>query len=250
MKYSKTLDLIIASLDFASQGKIERAAAFLDKALRMKDVASVVEALDKMNGEARAAEQATAALEGRSSALAKALAAKAAAKKVKAKPAAKKPAGKGKPFGGKMAPPFKKKAKADLDPTEDFTETLDDMVVDADLSDGVDDLNLDDIAEDIEEMPEATADGAGDDVLVEDIDLDGEGTEDVLESTAADDEEKEDKDDGEDDAEDKEDEDEDEAEEEEAKPAEARASLRRTIGNISALSRLQKKPATAAPAKK
>lgn len=246
MKYTPTLDLIVATFQLAHDGKFEKAAACLDKVLKMKDVASVIESLDKMNAKAFADRQAatatTAAPATRSTALAKALEELAAAKK-------KKPAAKKVPFGGKKAAPFgKKKAKADLDTDETFDEVTEDMVVDADAvvapdaELNLDELNLDDISEDLEEMPVADVEG---DEVVDEIDLDGEGVQDGLTAdttVAAEDEDEGEDDEAEDEADDKEDEEEKKDDEGEGK-SEAKANLSRALANLTALDRLTKKPA-------
>jgi hypothetical protein len=169
-KYYRALDHVIVAMNSMGAGKPVLAAKHLQQAMQCKDFEQVIALLDEAN-DVKAPAKPT---------LAQALTIVAA----KAKP--KKKAGSKKPFGGKQAPPFKKKTKAntleisevDLDGEDGLTE--DDLLLDDDAVDtadvGVDDgsgdedldldsLSLDDDAEemadfdldDVMEMPEATS---------------------------------------------------------------------------------------------
>jgi hypothetical protein len=102
MKYSKSLDLVIAAMTYGRKGDMEKAALCFDKALTMKDLASTVDMLDRAQEKAHTV--LTASLSGsgpRKKTTAQLMIALAAKRKaVKAKP----------PFKG-AAPLFKKKAK-------------------------------------------------------------------------------------------------------------------------------------------
>lgn len=181
-KYYRALDHVIVAMNSMGAGKPVLAAKHLQQAMRCKDFEQVIALLDEAN-DVKAASQAKPTL-------AQALTIVAA----KAKPKKKAGSGSKKPFGGKQAPPFKKKAKAstlvisevDLDGDDDLTEDdllLDDdevaeatdVVVEDDGSDG-EDLDLDSLSldDDAEEMAEFDLD---------DSDLDGD--EDVLEMPEA-----------------------------------------------------------------
>lgn len=187
MKYSRSLDLILAALKSVSAGKPKIAGLALQKAMAQKDFKPTIAALELQQAAAfDVAREASPSL----SAMFETLAAKAKAKKkVKAK---------GKPFGGKQAPPFKKKVKAadeseddeDMEEDEegDDEETSDTTMTGTDPSDlepvlremtmaedlegdegfgnNDDDLTLEDL-EGIEEMPEASLEDEG----LEDLDL-------------------------------------------------------------------------------
>ncbi len=185
-KYYRALDHVIVAMNSMSAGKPVLAAKHLQQAMKCKDFEQVIAVLDEAN-DVKAAVPPKA-----KPTLAQALTIVAA----KAKP--KKKAGAKKPFGGKQAPPFKKKAKAgalvisevDLDSEDGLTE--DDLLMDddegevADSMDGTlvddtgdEDLDLDSLSldDDAEEMADFDLDGDGD--------LDLDGSEDVLEMPEA-----------------------------------------------------------------
>jgi hypothetical protein len=202
-KYYRALDHVIVAMNSMGAGKPVLAAKHLQQAMKCKDFEQVIAVLDEAN-DVKAAVQSKPTL-------AQALTIVAA----KAKP--KKKAGAKKPFGGKQAPPFKKKAKAntlvisevDLDGEDGLTEDdllldddevadVTDVVVEDDGSDG-EDLDLDSLSldDDVEEM----ADFDLDDTVLDESD-------DVMEMPEATSAEAEDSD------EDSEDDDESESEEE------------------------------------
>jgi hypothetical protein len=94
--YSRALDLMVLSATQAGKGQYEKAAVLMTKAVASTDFKKTIKAIEAMQGKA------FARVEGqtRSRTLAAALETAAKKKKVKAK---------GKPFGGKQAPPFTKK---------------------------------------------------------------------------------------------------------------------------------------------
>lgn len=179
-KYYRALDHVIVAMNSMVEGKPVLAAKHMQQAMKCKDFEQVLAVLDEAN-DVKASAKPT---------LAQALTIVAA----KAKP--KKKAGAKKPFGGKQAPPFKKKTKAgtleisevDLDDdgdglAEDDLLLNDDEVADAGdaaAEDAVDDADLDldslslddsdeemadldldddgmDDSDDVMEMPEATS---------------------------------------------------------------------------------------------
>ena len=163
-KYSRALDLVTTSIRLAQKGKMSEAARVFEAALKSKDVNQTLASLEK--------QQAVAFNEmKRANPTLASLFTEIAAGKKKKKSKAK-----AKPFGGKKAPPFKKKVKAsegdddeqesgidELDPVldemtaDDFSDDSVDVLDGDDL--GLEDLNdvLDDDDDGIEEMPEATA---------------------------------------------------------------------------------------------
>lgn len=207
MKYSRSLDLILAALKNVSAGNTKVAGLAFSKAMEQADFKPTLAALEKQQAAAfevvREANPSVASMF-------ETLAAKAKAKK-KAKVKAK-----GKPFGGKQAPPFKKKVKAadeseddeeedeSEDDEEDDEETSDTTMTGTDPTDlepvlremtlsedegdegfgnNDDDLTLEDLEslDGVEEMPEASLDDS------EDLDLEDDFTE-VSEDYSEDDE--------------------------------------------------------------
>jgi hypothetical protein len=161
MKYSRSLDLVLASLREAKAGKMETAAVCFEKALKQKDLDVMIATLE---GTQKKAFDELAKANPTVAAMFK----EVAAKRAKAKKATK---AKGKPFGGKQAPPFgKKKEKADAD--TDLAPVLDEMTSsDEDGEefpmDDVEDLTLDDLedldegeGDGVAEMPESGVDTA------------------------------------------------------------------------------------------
>lgn len=237
-KYSRALDLVTTSIRLAQKGKMSEAAKLFEAALKSKDLDVTLASLETQQVAAfKEAQKANPTLAS--------LFTEIAAKKKKAK-------AKAKPFGGKAAPPFKKKSKAKASEGEgedgeeesgiddELDPVLDEMTAD-DLSgeDGLevvdgDDLSLEDLdglLEDdgIEEMPEANVTA-------------GEGEDEGEEESADESEEK--KDDAE---EESSDDSEDEGEEESA-PVQT-AKVKTVASNLAALDRLRKSK-TQAGAKK
>jgi hypothetical protein len=222
-KYSRTLDLVTTSLRLAQKGKMHEAAKLFEAALKSKDLEPTLASLERQQVAAfNDMQKANPTLASLFTEIAK------SKKKSKAK---------AKPFGGKKAPPFKKKVKASEgeDEKDDEEESgveneldpvLDEMTADdlgVDVVDG-DDLSLEDLdglLEDdgVEEMPEATA---------------SEGEDDSEEESADDSEEKDDEEESSDDSEDENDEG-----EEESAPAQT-AKVKVVAGNLAALDRLRK----------
>lgn len=228
-KYSRALDLVTSSIRLAQKGQMEKAAKLFEAALKSKDLDATLATLESQQvaafNEVQKANPTLASL------FTEIAAKKAPKKKAKAK---------AKPFGGKAAPPFKKKVKAaegeddgeeesgiddELDPVLDEM-TADDLSGDDGLNvvDG-DDLSLEDLDEllddGVEEMPEANVTA-------------GEGEDEGEEESADDSEEK--KDDAEEESSD--DSEDDEAEEESA-PAQT-AKVKVVASNLAALDRLRK----------
>jgi hypothetical protein len=229
-KYSRALDLVTSSIRMAQKGKMPEAAKLFEAALKSKDLDATLATLETQQvaafNEVQKANPTLASLFTEIAA--------------KAKPK-KKSKAKAKPFGGKAAPPFKKKVKAaegedegeeesgiddELDPVLDEM-TADDLTGDDGLNvvDG-DDLSLEDLDElldtdGIEEMPEANVTA-------------GEGEDEGEEESADDSEEK--KDDAE---EESSDDSEDDEGEEESAPAQT-AKVKVVASNLAALDRLRK----------
>ena len=158
MKYTKTLDHVIAALVLAKT-KPQKAVAHFKAAVAASDAKTVVAALEAH--QKKAFKVAVASVKGpgtRNTDLARLLAV-----------AAKKPKKGATPAKGK------KKVKADLDGDDGFGSVLDGLTgQEADLDDGTDgDLTLDEIDQDVRELPEADVDGDLDGDLDLDVDLDG-----------------------------------------------------------------------------
>lgn len=236
-KYSRALDLVTTSIRLAQKGKMSEAAKFFEHALKAKDLEATMATLESQQVAAfEAVKKANPTL----ASLFTEIAAKkktAAKKKVKAKP-----------FGGKAAPPFKKKSKAKASEGEDDGE--EESGVDDELDPVLDEMTADDLSGD---------DGVnvvdGDDLSLEDLDglLDDDGVEEMPEATVAGDDEgegeEESSEDGEDDEEESSDEsDEEDEKEEESAPAQT-AKVKTVVANIAALDRLRKSK-TQAGAKK
>lgn len=276
MKYSITLDLLLASLSAASKGKHKTAAKMFDAALHAKDSKATIAALDKAQGEALATlkkEKATAAkapvkstkkpetaTERMSSFLEEIAKKREEAKKAKKKPVSAK---------------GKKKVKAGSD-QEEFDSTIDEMT-EASAGDELDPaLDLqnpgadDDPAEPGDAIdrsgpavsgPEKAdvdpSNGMGESDLDTDLDdaMDLDDLADLSEEDflAAENEDDEPMDDGEGDTSD-EDSDENPFAEEDATPTTAKAdktkAFTRTIGNLAALDRLSALTASLVDGKK
>ena len=239
MRYSKSLDLIIAALNFGQQGKMEKAAMCFDKALTMKDLGSTLATLDKAQANAHTALVASLSSKGKKTTaqLMAGLAAKRKAAKAK------------KPFPG-AAPLFKKKAKADFgkddadegededEGEESFDDVADDMtkasvkakarsVLAADDEED-EDLDLDNISDDAIEMPEASFEDIEDGFTdrmeetepgVPSVDGEGQPGEGFTETSESDAEEESD---------------------EEEEEASVQAKVKRVQANVQAMSRLTK----------
>jgi hypothetical protein len=222
---------------------MEKAAKLFEAALKSKDLASTLASIEKQQVAAfDEAQKANPTLASLFTEIAKG----------KTKKKAK--AGKGKPFGGKQAPPFKKKSKAKASEGEDGDDetesglddsldpVLDEMTADDLGDDGLDvvdgdDLSLDDLDDvlddGVEEMPEATA-GEGEDDSEEES---SDDSEDDKEEESSDESEEESSDDSD-----------DKEGEEESTPAQT-AKVKVVASNIAALDRLRKSK-TQAGAKK
>jgi hypothetical protein len=122
MRYSKSLDLLIAAVTFGRQGDTNKAAICFDKALAMKDLGPTIAALER--SQAKAHVELTASLTKKKKTTAQ-LMAELAAKRRKAQTAAGKL-----PFPG-AAPPFKKKSESEAadDEGDSFDDIADDMTV-------------------------------------------------------------------------------------------------------------------------
>jgi type IV secretory pathway VirB10-like protein len=224
MKYSRTLDFVLACLREAKAGKMENAAALFERALRQSDFDATVASLETKQV---AAFDELSEKKPSIKALFEALAAKKAKKKVKAKP-----------FGGKKAPPFKKKEKADLG-LDEIDPVLDEMTADEELDLEGDDLDLTDLegldGEGVDEMPEASPTEAAED---EDKDSEEESSEDDDKDSEEESSEGEDKDSEEESSDEGDDEKKDS--EEESTPAVTASKMKVLAGNLAALDRLAK----------
>jgi hypothetical protein len=193
MKYSKSLDLIIASLREAQAGKFDNAAVCFEKALKQADVKETIAALNAQNAKAFTE---AAAKSPTLSALFTKIGEKqeaAKAKKVSAVAAAK--------------PKAKKAEKAAEE--DDLNPVLDDMVAAEDDGESVDGTEFDDLSlDDLEDLE-------GDDLEMSASEDDEDEEDDKEESAEDEEDDKEDEDDKEEEEDDKEDE--DDKEEEEAK---------------------------------
>lgn len=126
MKYTRTLDLIVASVHYQIKGDFEKAAEALSQAASSKDVNRVLAALD--NASEKAYAQATASV--RKTATLADFLKEVASKKAKA--------------GSKKKPLKKKKAKASDDgDDQSFDEVVDDMTDEE--AEAPEDLSLDDM---------------------------------------------------------------------------------------------------------
>lgn len=237
-KYSRALDLVTTSIRLAQKGKMSEAAKCFEHALKAKDLEATMSSLETQQAAAfKEVQKANPTL----ATLFTEIAAKkktAAKKKVKAKP-----------FGGKAAPPFKKKSKAKASEGDDEGE--EESGIDDELDPVLDEMTADDLSGD---------DGVnvvdGDDLSLEDLDglLDDDGVEEMPEANVTagegDDEGEEEssEDDGEDDSEEESSDDEEDEKEEESAPAQT-AKVKTVASNLQALDRLRKSK-TLAGAKK
>jgi hypothetical protein len=163
-KHYLALDHVIVAMAAFKQGKPVLAAASMEKALKCKDYAETIAALDDAN-EVKAKPT-----------LAQALTIVAAKGSKKKKP----------PFGGKKAPPFKKKAKAGLEDGDDAGgEELmeDDLLGDEETAEGEGDMGEgEDLDLDALELDDTDEELGGED----DLDLESlDGNDDVLEMPEA-----------------------------------------------------------------
>lgn len=232
-KYSRALDLVTTSIRLAQKGQMEKAAKLFESALKSKDLDATLAALETQQVAAfEAAKKANPTLAS--------LFTEIAAKKKKSK-------AKAKPFGGKQAPPFKKKSKAKASEGEG-DDGEEESGVDDELDPVLDEMTADDLSDD----GLNTVDG--DDLSLEDLDdlLDDDGVEEMPEAnvTAGDDEDKEEEssEDDKDDEEESSDESDEEDKEEESAPAQT-AKVKVVASNLAALDRLRKSK-TQAGAKK
>jgi len=258
MKYSKSLDLVIAALTYGMRGNTAKAAAFFDKALTMKDLKSTIASLDKTQATAHKALVASFTAPKAKSKTTAELMRELAAKRKSRTQAAKLP------FPG-AAPPFKKKSESeslgedkDLSAGDDFDSIADRMTtsspttgngpakdarpVNGPFGGGMttasddadeDDFDLDTVDEDTVEMPEASAEdidvGFNDKMSEEDPDrpsVDGEGQPRDDFSETAEDDEKDEEDDP------------DEVEPDEDEDDVTTARLKRVQANLRSLSKL------------
>lgn len=190
MKHYRSIDLLITAAQQHAAGRFEKAASLFDRAVTSKDFTQALSYLERRQQAAYAQSQTKVvakptevkpvakkvAPETAGQRLAAFLIEVAAKKVAKTKKTAK---GKGLPFGGKMAPPFKKKAKASPD-AEIFEETMDSMSEEeAGLGDDLDGLTVQDVdgsdldtdMDGVEELPLAGADdGQGESDLDTDMD--------------------------------------------------------------------------------
>ena len=160
MKYSISLDLLLASVQLAHSGKLEKAAKLFDAAIRSKDLKQTVAALDVLQSRSLAAskkptetasnkpKKTETAAQRMANFLEEINASRAKAKTTSGKKATGKQTAAGglDNFKGKQAAPFKKEADTDTDEFEDtidnMTATTVDQILDSDLDlvdDGVDD---------------------------------------------------------------------------------------------------------------
>lgn len=174
-QYYRALDHMIVAMNSMREGKPVLAASHMQQAMRCQDFDQVLAVLDDANDVKTTAKAKPT--------LAQALTIVAA----KAKP--KKKAGSKKPFGGKQAPPFKKKTKAgtleisEVDLEEDDGLLEDDLLLeddevaagDAVSDDAVDDEDLDLDALSLDDSDEEMAD----------LDFDADESEDVMEMPEA-----------------------------------------------------------------
>lgn len=234
MKYSRTLDFVLAALSKAKEGKVEAAAVCFEKAMKQKDLNETVSALEDMQ---------VAAFEelSKQKPAIRTLFAQLLTKQTAKTDAAKAGAGKKEP---------KKAEKAGND--DDLPTVLDDMTAAEDDGEGADNGDLDDLTiEDLEdlddddgdviEMPEAsTASDDSDDA--DDEKEDDEGKEEDSKKTKAKATKAEAEDDK-DDEEDADDDKEDKGDKEEDPKKSAKAST--VKANLAALDRLAKTRKTA-----
>lgn len=239
--YSRALDLVTTSIRLAQKGKMSEAAKVFEAALKSKDLEKTLASIEKQQvaafAEVKKANPTLASLFTE-------IAAKKPKKKLKAK---------GKPFGGKQAPPFKKKSKAKASEGEDGEGKGDEDDEEGGIDDMIDpvldEMTADDLGDESLDLND------GDDLALEDLDDildDGDGVAEMPEATASDDEkddEEESSGDSDDDGADSEEEsdaaDGDGDEEEESSPAQtaktkAPAKVKVVAGNLSALDRLRK----------
>lgn len=244
-KYSRSLDFVLASLREASAGKFDTAAKCFEKALLQGDLKSTIAALETQ-------QQASFDAVKKSNPTVASMFAEVAAKKKKKVTKAK-----GKPFGGKQAPPFgKKKVKADavtVAEGDELDPILDEMVADGEdmLDLDGEDLTLEDLEgledDGVEEMPEATASDDDSEEYSSDEEKKA-GEEESSDDGDDDEDDKEDKDDSEEESSDDSDGEEKKDDEEESSPAVTTAKLKVVASNLAALDRLSqsvKKPGKA-----
>lgn len=162
MKYSRALDLILASLQYASKSDTVNAAKAYKMALAATDLEVTVASLDRIQATLKKREE-TASVSILDAVTAK------KHKKVSAKP--------------------KRRPMVRASDDEDFDEVMDDMTVEDASDDG---LSLDDIEEDLDDMPEAKATAA--DESDEDSEEDESEEEDAADDSDEDEEEEEEED--------------------------------------------------------
>lgn len=267
MRYSKSLDLVISALVYARNGKIEQAAALFDKAVNATDVLPTIARLEKVQATAFNADFSRNKTTAQ---LMREIAAKKA--KAKAKPKA--------PVKGKKKAKAKMRKERAMDDGfgvgDDFDQITDDMTVSngeadddsvlngnpggvsfADEDDGMEDFGdegddefIEDMDDDVAELPEAAVDEESDleplnDLEVADLDDlddmdfgDGSDGDDVVDEfeTLPDDEAFDATAETDDDEEDDEDKDEDEDKEAEAQ-ATARVRQRRRMEKAELMAR-------------
>ena len=235
MRYSKSLDLLIAAVTFGRQGDTNKAAICFDKALAMKDLGPTIAALER--SQAKAHVELTASLTKKKKTTAQ-LMAELAAKRRKAQTAAGKL-----PFPG-AAPPFKKKSESEAadDEGDSFDDIADDMTVGngpagnsrpvngpfgggstaafgEDEAEDDEELDTDDLDEeeaDLEDIDEGFNDVMENlDPSIPSVDGEGQPGDDNSEVSEADDEEEDEEEDEEDDEEEDDEEEDDEEEDDE-----------------------------------